>query len=114
MHCAECSRLFNQLEVSLAAYKEVARSASGLHGFDLQFHDARERTDTARQRFEECRSALMDHEQHHKKIGRRRSFAGISAPRGKRGVIFGLDVSTAQRTGARTARIFAKVAYSKS
>jgi len=68
MVCEECNRLFNQLEVSLAAYKEAARGVSGLHGFDLQFHDAQERTDRARQRFEMCRSALLEHEQHHKEM----------------------------------------------
>lgn len=68
MACEECNRLFNQLETALASYKDATRGASGLHGYDLQFHASQERIEKARRRLETCRSALLDHEQHHKDV----------------------------------------------
>jgi len=71
MPCDECSRLLSQFNASLAAYKEAVGGMSGLHGFDLKFHAANERSEKARQRFESCRAALQDHEQHHIDLARR-------------------------------------------
>jgi predicted DsbA family dithiol-disulfide isomerase len=65
MPCDECSRLSNQFTVALAAYKDAVGGMSGLHGFDLQFRAANERSEKARQRFETCRAALQEHERHH-------------------------------------------------
>lgn len=70
MPCEECSRLFNQFEAALAAYRDAVGGMSGLHGFDLQFHAAQERSAKARQRFELCRAALEEHQEHHKYLAK--------------------------------------------
>jgi len=68
MSCDECSRLMNQFNAALDAYKDAVGGTSGLHGYDLNFHAATERSEKARQRFESCRAALLDHQQHHKNL----------------------------------------------
>ncbi len=50
MPCDECSRLFNQFEAALAAYRDAVGGMSGLHGFDLRFaatQGGQRRLDTA-------------------------------------------------------------------
>lgn len=70
MPCEECGRLLNQFEAALADYKDAVGGISGLHGFDLQFRAANDRSEKARQRFEACRSAFMERQQHHKDLTR--------------------------------------------
>jgi hypothetical protein len=68
MSCEECSRLSSQVEAALSAYRAAVGGASGLHAYDLQFGQSQQRIDKARQHLERCRSALLDHQQHHKDI----------------------------------------------
>ncbi len=68
MPCEECARLSSQLESAQAAYRAAVGSVSGLHAYDLQFGESQQRVEKAWQHFERCRSALLDHQQHHKDI----------------------------------------------
>jgi hypothetical protein len=68
MACEECARLLNDYKAAAQSFAEVVRGTSGLHGWDLNFGAATERSEKARHRLELCRAALREHEQHHKDI----------------------------------------------